>query len=221
MRLILLGPPGGGKGTQAKLLEQRLKLRHISTGDILRQAIAEGTPAGKRAQPFLANGQLAPDDLVNELVRELFERADRPDRFVTDGYPRSAAQAACFERILRAQALPLDAVILLDVEDEEIVRRTAGRWVCPNKDCKATYHTKAKPPRRPGVCDLCGTPLVQREDDREETVRRRLLVYHQTHDALVGYYQAQGLLRQVPGTGEVEAIYQSILEALTPARPSA
>src|SRR5262249_48122143 len=140
MRLILLGPPGSGKGTQAELLSERLRLEHIGTGDILREAIRRETPLGLRARPFVESGRLVPDDLVNELVAERFRREDRPERFVMDGYPRTLAQAASFDQVLRQQFLDLTAVVLLVVDDEEIIRRVSGRWSCPKPQCKRTYH---------------------------------------------------------------------------------
>jgi adenylate kinase len=215
MRLILLGPPGSGKGTQAALLCQRNRLEHIGTGDILRQAIAAHSPCGERARPFVESGKLVPDDLVNDIVAERFARDDRPERFVLDGYPRTLAQAAAFDLVLRQRFLDLTAVVHLTVSDEAIVARLAGRWSCPKPGCKATYHTASNPPRVPGVCDNCGSKLVQREDDREETVRRRLVVYHKNTEQLVPYYRQQSLLREVPGEGEIEQVYQRIMKALT------
>jgi adenylate kinase len=212
MRLILFGPPGSGKGTQAKLLCERLQLTHISTGDILRDAVARGTALGKQAEPFIKNGLLVPDSLVNDLVHERFRRDDRPERFVMDGYPRTLAQAASFEQSLRQQFLDINAAVLLTVEDDEIVRRVAGRWNCPN--CKATYHTTNKPPRTPGICDECGTALVQREDDREDRVRTRLGLYHQSTAELIPYYRDRGLLREVEGEGDIEQVYANITKAL-------
>jgi adenylate kinase len=212
MRLILLGPPASGKGTQAKLLSQRLGLRHIATGDILREAIRQGTPAGQRAAPYVTSGQLVPDDLVNDIVRELFTGEQRPDRFVMDGYPRTPAQADAFDQVLRQQGLPLDAVVQLIVDQDEIVRRVSGRRTCPK--CQAPYHVTSKPPRQPGVCDNDGTPLVQRDDDREDTVRRRLQLYDQNSSALVAHYDARGLLRRVEGQGNVETIYNAIVKVL-------
>jgi adenylate kinase len=218
MRLILLGPPGSGKGTQAKLLCQRLGLAHISTGDILREAVRLKTPAGRLAQPYLDSGQLVPDDFVNEMVAERFRRDDRPEKFVLDGYPRTLAQAASFDQVLLQEFLSLDAVIQLKVDVEEIVRRLSGRWSCPK--CKTTYHTVFNPPRVPGICDQDGTPLVQREDDKEETVRRRMVVYHENTEPLVDYYRLQLLLREVSGTGDIEAIYARIVQALGQAEKS-
>jgi adenylate kinase len=205
MRLILLGPPGSGKGTQAK---------HIATGDILRESIRRGTPAGRQAKPYVDNGRLVPDDLVNQLVAERFGRDDRPARFVMDGYPRTVAQAASFDQVLRQQFLDLTAVVRLRVPDAEIIRRLGGRWSCPNPGCKATYHTEHKPPRTPQVCDECRTALVQRNDDRPETVSERLKVYHRDTEELVPYYGSQGLVAEVSGEGDIERIYASIVQVL-------
>jgi adenylate kinase len=212
MRLILIGPPGSGKGTQANLLGDRLGLVHIATGDILREAIRLGTPAGKKADPFVNNGKLVPDDLVNELVADRFRRDDRPERFVMDGYPRTLAQAASFDQVLRQQFLNLTAVVVLKVDDPEVLRRLGGRWICPN--CNATYHLTKKPPRVPGICDVCSTKLIQREDDKEETIRRRLDVYRQNTLELIPHYQRQGLVREVPGEGEIDKIYNNIVQVL-------
>src|SRR5437773_10801787 len=162
MRLILVGPPGSGKGTQAKLLSSRLGLVHISTGDILREAVRQNTPLGQVALPYMRSGQLVPDDLVNEFVAEHFRKEDRPERFAMDGYPRTLAQAASFDQVLRQQFLDLSAVIVLRVNDEEIIRRLSGRWICSKADCQATYHVTANPPRVPGICDRCGSKLIQR-----------------------------------------------------------
>jgi adenylate kinase len=183
MRLILLGPPGGGKGTQAKLLSQRNHLEHIGTGDLLREAIRQNTPTGALARPFVEAGKLAPDELVNALVAERFARDDRPKRFVMDGYPRTVAQAAMFDAVLRQWFLPLSAVVLMTVADEEIVRRLARR---------------------------------KREDDKEETVRTRLVEYHKNTEELIPHYRAQGLLREVSGEGEIEQVYCNLMKALNP-----
>jgi adenylate kinase len=214
MRLILLGPPGCGKGTQADLLSQRIGLEHIGTGDLLRAAIRNNTPMGQRAKPFVEAGKLVPDELVNDLIAERFRRPDRPDRFVMDGYPRTVAQARAFDGVLREQGLPLTAVVLLDVPDEEIVRRVAGRWSCPAQGCKATYHIESNPPRVPGICDRCGTALIQRDDDKPETVRRRLVVYHRNTEELIPYYRSRGLLREVAGAVGIEHVYDNLMKAL-------
>jgi adenylate kinase len=215
MRLIIIGPPGSGKGTQAVLLSQRLGLAHISTGDILREAIAVGTPAGKLAEPLYKYGKLVPDAMVNEMVVERFRRDDRPERFIMDGYPRTLAQAAAFDQLLRQQFLNVLAVPYLTVSDDEIVRRLSGRRICPKPPgCGATYHLVMNPPKKPGICDRCGTALVQRPDDKEETVRHRLQVYHETVPAVIEHYRSQGLLREVSGEGSIEEIYAWLVHAL-------
>jgi adenylate kinase len=214
MRLILVGPPGSGKGTQAKLLSHRLGLAHIGTGDMLREAISRDTAAGRRAKPFVSTGQLVPDDLVNQIVADFFSQGDRPEHFVMDGYPRTLPQAMSFEQVLRQQFLGLDAVVLLVVDDDEIVRRMSGRWVCPNPSCGTPYHVIFQPPRVPGICDVCGTRLIQREDDKEATVRKRLQIYHATHGELLDHYRRLGLLREVEGLGDIETIYANIMNVL-------
>jgi adenylate kinase len=217
MRLILIGPPGSGKGTQAKLLCTRLNLVHIGTGDILREAIREKTALGQIAEPFILRGELVPDDLVNEVIAERFRKDDRPECFVTDGYPRTVAQAASFDQVLRQQFLDLSAVLFLIVDDEEIVKRMTGRWSCPI--CKSTYHLVNNPPRAPGVCDVCGGRLIQRADDKETTVRERLKQYHQNTEGLLVHYKSRGLLHEVRGMGTIEEIYDKIIQELT-AKPS-
>jgi adenylate kinase len=214
MRLIFIGPPGSGKGTQAKLLSQRLGLRHFSTGDILREAILRQTPEGRLASPYVSTGRLVPDEIVNEIINARFRAKDRPECFVMDGYPRTVPQADSFDQALRAHGMGLDAVISLKVDDDEIVRRLGGRWNCPNPRCGATYHTVFKPPRRPGVCDVCGTPLMQRDDDKPETVVKRLQIFHALYAELLEDYRKRGLLVEVPGVGDIETIYAAILRAL-------
>lgn len=211
-RVILLGSPGSGKGTQAKLLSERLGLQHVGTGDILREAMRKGTPSGLQAAPFVNNGQLVPDDLVNALIHDRFEGPDRPTRFVMDGYPRTLAQAESFDVLLRRQFMDLGAVVLVKVEDEQIVRRLSGRWSCPK--CKSTYHDLFKPPRQKGICDLDGRQLIQRVDDKEETVRERLRYYHQNTGQLLPYYQDQGIFHEVSGEGSIDEVYNRIVTVL-------
>ncbi len=214
MRLILLGPPGCGKGTQAKLLSRNNRLEHIGTGDLLRQAIRQQTPCGQLAQPYVDAGQLVPDELVNDLVTERFDREDRPERFVLDGYPRKVSQSKALDGLLSRHHLSLTGVLLLEVDDEEIVRRLSGRWSCPKPGCKATFHTESNPPRVAGICDDCGTPLVQRDDDRVETVRARLVVYHRNRIELISHYRDQCLLREVDGRGEIDQVYANLMNVL-------
>jgi adenylate kinase len=214
MRLILIGPPGCGKGTQAKLLGDRLGTAHFSTGDILRAAVAKDTADGRKAKAFMNQGQLVPDELVNDIVRARFQEADKPLKFVMDGYPRTHAQAIAFDKVLSDVTLPLDGVVFLNVADEEIVRRLSGRWSCPNPSCKAIYQLVSQAPKVVGVCDRCQSKLVQRDDDKPETIRKRLEVFHSLHDDIMRHYQNQGLLIEVPGAGDVEAIYASVIKGL-------
>lgn len=214
MRLILFGPPGSGKGTQAERLCRQCNMEHIGTGDLLRDAIARQTPAGVAAHPYVADGLLVPDELVNNLVAERFAREDRPSRFVMDGYPRTVSQAKSFDKVLATHQLPLSAVILLQVTDEEIVKRVGERWSCPRPGCKATYHAVLNPPKVPGICDRCGTAMVQREDDKAETVRRRLVVYHKNTEELIPYYAARHLLCRVDGVGAIDQVEARITRAL-------
>jgi adenylate kinase len=214
MRIILIGPPGSGKGTQAHLLCERFGLAHISTGDILRDAVEHGTVEGQKARTFMNAGQLVPDELVNDIVRARFAGANKPTKFVMDGYPRTHAQAIAFDAILKEHAVPLDAVVFLDVADDEIVHRLGQRWSCPNASCKAVFHAAFKPPKVAGKCDDCGSALIQREDDKPATIRNRLQVFHEQHDGILDHYRKQGLLKSVPGTGAIETIYAAIEKAL-------
>lgn len=213
MRLVLVGPPGSGKGTQARRLAERLGLTYIGTGDMLREAIAQGSERGRRVADLIKQGLLVPDAEVNALITELFQGPQPPRCFVTDGYPRTRAQAEAFDQLLARLGLPLDAVINLTIPDEEVVRRIAGRRCCTNSACGVCYNIYFQPPRQPGVCDKCGSALAQRDDDREETVRRRLQEFHKTTDALLDHYRQQGLVRDVSAVDHVETIYANILQA--------
>lgn len=193
-----------------------MSLEHIGTGDIIRAAMANHTPVGERARPYVEAGGLVPDDLVNDLIAEHFRDGGTHDRFVMDGYPRTLAQAKAFDQLLAELHLPLTAVILLEVSDDEIIHRVSGRWSCPKKGCKATYHTESNPPKSPGICDDCGTALVQRSDDRPETVRERLVVYHRDTAELIPYYRQRDLLQKLPGHGGIEEVYHLLKKVLKP-----
>ena len=214
MRLVLVGPPGSGKGTQAELLVGRLGLSYVGTGDILRDAIRRRTAMGRQVEPLLKEGLLVPDHIVNDVVAELFRGPGRPERFVMDGYPRTLAQAVAFDALLRQQFLRLDAVVNLAIADDEVVGRISGRWCCADPACGVCYHVTARPPKVAGVCDVCGKPLVQRIDDQESTVRRRLAEFHKTTDALLNHYERQGLVKDVSALDSAETVYANILKAL-------
>jgi adenylate kinase len=186
MQLILLGPPGAGKGTQGALLTKRYGIVRVSTGDLLRDAVREGTALGRDARRYMDAGELVPDEVILGMVREVLGRVQTG--VVFDGFPRTIAQAVGLQRLLADLGRTLDAVVVIDVDDEELVRRLAGRRVCP--DCGATYNVHAQPPATPGVCDACGATLIVRPDDAEATVRRRLAVYREQTAPLIDHYRA-------------------------------
>jgi adenylate kinase len=209
MRLVLLGPPGSGKGTQGERPPQALGVPRISTGDILRRNVAQGTELGKKAKAFMESGKLVPDDLVIAMTAERLKEPDARNGFVLDGFPRTTAQADAL-----AKLTPVDAVVNLFLEPEELVKRSAGRRICPK--CESVYHLASNPPRKPGICDKCGTALVTRPDDREEVVRTRIETYERQTAPLVQYYREKGLLREVYASGVIDEIGQRIQEALKP-----
>lgn len=211
LRIILLGPPGCGKGTQAALLEKSHGLRQISTGGILRDAIARQTPVGIEAKPYIDIGALVPNEVVNRLVAEVL-RSDRPEKFLLDGYPRTLDQAQVLDDLLDQLHLPITHAVLMEVADEEVVSRISGRRVCPK--CNATYHLVVKPPMVPGVCDYDQTKLLHRSDDHEETVRSRLKEYHANIQPMLPYYRQKGVLRVVPGLGTIAEVQERILQAI-------
>lgn len=214
MRLVLVGPPGSGKGTQAERLVRELGLTYIGTGAMLRDAISRGTEMGKQIKPLMDQGLLVPDIIVNEVVAELFRGPDRPDCFVMDGYPRTYSQAIAFDALLKQQFLNLDGVINLAIPDEEVVRRIGGRRCCPNPVCGALYNIYFRPPKMPGVCDKCGSSLIVREDDHEDTIRRRLREFHNNTELLIAHYRSRNLLRDVSATDPADTIYANIVRAL-------
>jgi adenylate kinase len=214
MRVVLVGPPGSGKGTQAEKLVSRLGLRYIGTGEILREAIRAGTEMGRRVKPLMDQGLLVPDSEVNEVVAELFRGENRPEKFVTDGYPRTYSQAVAFDALLAQHCLPLDAVVNLTIPDDEVVRRISGRRCCSNSGCGVCYNVNYRQSKVAGKCDKCGSGLILREDDKEATVRRRLGEFHKNTVALIDHYRKKNLLREVIATDPVETIYESILRAV-------
>jgi len=212
MRTILLGPPGAGKGTQAQVLAQRAGVPQVATGDILRRAREEGTDLGRRAQSYMDRGELVPDEVMIGIIEQRLQEADAREGFVLDGFPRTVPQAEALGELLLGLGMPLDAVLALDVPEEVIVRRLAGRRTCPG--CGRSYHVESDPPPADGRCQNCGRELVTRPDDRAETVRERLGVYRRQTEPLKEYYQARGLLRQVDGLGTVEEVTERLQSAL-------
>lgn len=216
MRLIFLGPPGSGKGTQAALLEERHGLCQISTGDILRQAVAEGTPLGREAKACMDQGQLVPDRVVIGIVRDKLKAIECAKGFVLDGFPRTTGQAEALDAIMRDFPAPdghrIDRVVAFQVDEEALVTRLSGRRTC--EGCQAMYHLTLSPPRADGVCDRCGGRLVQRNDDREEVIRERLAVYEESTRPLLDYYAARGQLVRLPAVGAVEDVHAALKAAV-------
>ncbi|MFY9422959.1 MAG: adenylate kinase [Bacilli bacterium] len=212
MRLLIMGPPGAGKGSQAELIAKHYSIPHISTGDMFRKAISEKTPTGLLAKSYIDKGELVPDQVTTELVRGRLKEADARDGFLLDGFPRTIAQAGMLEEILQEEGIKIDLVINLVVEDDTLIRRISGRRIC--KTCGRTYHVDTKRPAKEGECDHCGGELFQRADDNEETVRNRLAVYYRETEPLLECYQAKGLLKNIDGEGSIEAIFEEVKAVL-------
>jgi adenylate kinase len=211
-RVVLLGPPGAGKGTQAKLLQEEFAACQISTGDILRQAVAQQTPLGQEAAQYINRGGLVPDDVIVNLVAERLKQTDCEKGFILDGFPRTIAQAESLDAILKRMNLSLNGVLSVQVPEQVIIERLAGRRTC--KSCGALSHVVFNPPKKAGVCDRCGGELFQRDDDREETIAHRLKVYESQTAPLADYYRERGLLRAIDGVGAIDQIRARVNEAL-------
>lgn len=209
MRIILLGPPGAGKGTQAKTLAERLSLPHISTGDILRQNVKEGTSLGKEAKDFMEKGLLVPDELMSEMLSDRLSKADIKKGFILDGYPRNFAQAKTLEDIFKKTNLDVDIVVYLDSSDEVIIQRLSGRLVC--SQCSANFHVKNMPPKKSGICDKCGGSLFHRSDDKEETIRKRLEVYKKEVASLIKYYEDKKKLHRLNADEDAGKVLNEII----------
>jgi adenylate kinase len=213
MRLIFLGAPGVGKGTQADFVASRFRIPKISTGDLLREGVAKQTPLGLKAKGYMDRGDLVPDNVVIGLVQEKLGSPECASGFLLDGFPRTVAQADKLSELLADQGVSIDHVVCFVLPQEEIVRRLSGRRNCSK--CPAVYHVESIPPQRNGVCDQCGAELVQRSDDRPETVQSRLMVYEQQTAPLIEYYKRKDLLFELDGSGSVEAVQDRILALLS------
>jgi adenylate kinase len=209
--VVLLGAPGAGKGTQAPILARAIGGVHLSTGDMLRQAVREQTPLGQEAKKYMEQGLLVPDEIVLGMVMERLRRPDAQDAFVLDGFPRNVAQAEELDEALGAEGKRIDRALYIDVPREELIARLAGRWTCGS--CGAIYHEASTPPTVPGVCDRCGGRLHQRADDRPEAVERRLRVYLEETLPLVDYYRSKDVLREVNGNQRPERVTEALLQA--------
>jgi adenylate kinase len=212
MNIVFLGPPGAGKGTQAKILIERYGIPQISTGDMLREHRAKGTELGKKAQEYMDKGQLVPDEIILGMVKERLSQPDCQKGFILDGFPRTVAQAEALDKLLSEMGKKLDFALALIVPDDLLVERLTGRRTC--KICGMMYHIKYKPPKVEGKCDVCGGELYQRPDDNEETVRNRLKVYHEQTAPLIEYYKNKGILREIDGSKSIEEITQQLISIL-------
>ena len=211
MRLLFLGPPGAGKGTQARELAREWGVPQVATGDMLREAMAAGTPLGLEAKQYYDRGELVPDDVILKMVAERFAQPDATQGFILDGFPRTIAQADGLGAMLETLGHKIDGAIYFDVSEPELIRRLTGRRLC--RQCQTPFHVVSAPPKREGICDKCGGELYQRVDDSEATVRNRLEVYERQTAPLLDYYRQRGLLRTVSGEGTVDKIRQDLREA--------
>jgi adenylate kinase len=210
--MILLGPPGAGKGTQAKMLLEKLAIPQISTGDILRAAVKDGTPMGLEAKSFMDSGGLVPDSVVIGIIRDRIQDEDCGKGYILDGFPRTIAQAEALDTMLSELGSGIDAVVSLQADEEELVRRLTGRRTC--RSCGFGFHVMFKPPKTEGVCDECGGELYQRDDDQETAIRERLSVYGEQTRPLIDYYRGKGTLKEVDGLGDIQEIQGRILGAI-------
>lgn len=212
MRLVLLGAPGAGKGTQAKKLIEKYGIPQISTGDLLRAAVSAGTPLGKEAKSYMDKGELVPDRVVLGMVEERLKQDDCKKGYILDGFPRNVSQADALDKMLSSLGMSLDAALSVDVPFDELMKRLTGRRTC--KSCGQMYNIYFNPPKKEGICDKCGGELFQRDDDKEETIKKRLEVYNSQTAPLIEYYSKKGILKSVSGTGSIDEIFNNICKVL-------
>ncbi len=212
MRLVLLGAPGAGKGTQAKKLIEKYRIPQISTGDILRKAVADGTPLGKEAKVIMDKGELVPDKIVLGLVEERVKQDDCKNGYILDGFPRNTAQAEALDKMLSDLRMPLDSALSVDVPKDDLMKRLTGRRTC--KNCQQMYNVYFSPPKKEGACDKCGGQLFQRDDDKEATIKKRLEVYDAQTAPLIDYYKKKGILKSVMGIGSIDDIFKKVCNTL-------
>ena len=208
MRLMLLGLPGAGKGTQAQKLSSKYKIPHVATGDMFRAAIKNETSLGKKAKKYLDQGELVPDEVTIGIVRERLQEDDCKEGFILDGFPRTVAQAEALTEILSDMGTELDLVLEIQVDEEELIHRLSGRRIC--EDCGATYHIEYNPPAKEGICDKCGGNLIQRSDDKKETVKNRIKVNKEKQEALINYYDKKDKLLSLKSEGGIDEVFQKI-----------
>ncbi|MCK9235635.1 MAG: adenylate kinase [Acholeplasmataceae bacterium] len=212
MRIIILGPPGVGKGSEAEILVEQFNIPHISTGHIFRELFQQDSPLGKIAHEYIDRGELVPDDITNQIVRHRLSQPDAQNGFLFDGYPRSIPQAIALDQFLEEKGWQLDAVINIHADDELIVKRIGGRRICEN--CGRIYHIVNNPPKVENICDTCGGRLIQRDDDNEETVSKRLEIYHRQTEPVIDYYEQSGRVIHADGSQTIEKTNQDIMKAL-------
>jgi len=211
MNIVLLGPPGSGKGTQAKMIADKYKVKHISTGDILRDNVRNGTPLGKEAKKYMDAGKLVPDTLLIDIIRDRLAKPDIKNGWMLDGYPRTIPQAEAMEKIMPALGQKLNVVLNIDVPDNELVERLSGRRMCK---CGASYHLQFNPPKETGKCDVCHGELYHRDDDKAEAIMKRLETYHNQTQPLIDYYSKKGVIANIKGSGDIQQIFAEISKDL-------